>query len=77
MSKKTLTTEELQNKVGQLTAEIAELFDKALGEESYSCYVNIAWEQPVTSQPETTQRICLVCTPETDSPTMTGDSSAS
>ena len=63
---KEITTEELQNKVGELTAAISDLLSKKLGEETYSCYINITWDQPVQGMPDSTQRICLVSTPETD-----------
>lgn len=64
MDKKPLTTEELQNRVGQITAQLSSLFDNALGEDSYSCYVNIAWNKAIVGVPDAVQRICLVSTPE-------------
>ena len=63
---KELTTEELQNKVGELTAAISDIFSKQLGEDSYSCYINIAWTQPVKGISDPIQHISLVSTPEVD-----------
>lgn len=60
---KTLSTEELKNRIGELTSELSSLLDTRLGEEKYSVYINIAWDQPVIEQPNTFQRICLVSTP--------------
>lgn len=63
MSRKVLSTAELKDKIGELTAELSGLLDSSLGEEQYSIYINIAWDQPVAEQPNTFQRICLVSTP--------------
>ena len=63
---KEITTAQLQEKIGELTSAISSIFSTHLGEDKYSCYINIAWEQQVKGLSDSTQRIILVSTPEAE-----------
>lgn len=63
---KEITTEQLQEKIGELTAAISNIFSDHLGDDKYSCYINVAWEQQVKGLSDPTQRIILVSTPEAE-----------